>query len=421
MTTIGVLLVFIMLCACIPVNQIQNAQAHTFQPHIPTFGLYCNDKEVIQMGTVIYDLSNIDAVLQGKGTMQSYYKLSAINRTVEFSIPFIASIENSPSFSVTANDKKINGSIWYGDAFFSSEKDTNFYNLIDQTYSPVIPEYLYGTLYTIIPDDETISIELSFAEGKKNTFIYETSNSLTGSNTESGTYTWTFNYALEIPEYKFFILGENSDYSFSCGSVYQTETMTCKEFIDCQYAALKEHYIACGISSIDFLYSMFNKILYHKQSITYGDLFLNLTNVQRFNIYKFSLNIDTDIVVSYELPTNVMSNFAFTPTIYLVEQKNLGNYPIRYTVKLNNELPYIIEASVKTEKNGIIYNAEIAEDYYFVFCSSEKPENAIFQNDDNNNKILMVCCFITSSIAFVVLIVLIVLIGYGIRRNHKRG
>ena len=145
-----------------------------------------------------------------------------------------------------------------------------------------------------------------------------------------------------------------------------------------------------------------------------GNLLLcNTRNVVK-NTY---LHIDTDATVSYELPINIQRNFAYTPTIYLVEQKNLCNYPIRYTAVLNSEIPYLIEASVKTEKNGITYSAETADDYYFVFCTSEKPQSPTFPNNSNGNTTLIICCSVIGGIAF---IALIVLIGIAIHQKVKR-
>ncbi len=413
---IGIFLFLIIFMAFTPIFQTHTAQAQTFEQHIPTFGLYCKDKDIIQTGTVKYDLSDAETVAQGKGVMQSNYQIAATNRTVEFAIPFISSAINAPSFSITANEKNINGSICYGNIFFMFNDDTDFETLIDDTYSADIDDNLNGTLYTITPDNETLSIELSFADGKRNSFIYETSNHLSSSTTATGTYTWTLKNALIKSEYKFFILGENTDHSFSCSSEYQTETISCKDFIDCQYEPLKELYDEYGIA-VDFFYSMVNRTLKNKQSIEVDDLFFNSINTQRFNVYKFTLPLDTATTVSYELPINIQQNFAFNPTIYLVEQKNLCNFPIRYTAELNNEIPYLIEASTKTEKNGTTYIAETADDYYFVFCASEKPQSPTVPNNSNNNLTLIICCSVIGVIAF---IALIVLIGMAIHQKVKR-
>ena len=199
---IGIFLFLIIFMAFTPIFQTHTAQAQTFEQHIPTFGLYCKDKDIIQTGTVKYDLSDAETVAQGKGVMQSNYQIAATNRTVEFAIPFISSAINAPSFSITANEKNINGSICYGNIFFMFNDDTDFETLIDDTYSADIDDNLNGTLYTITPDNETLSIELSFADGKRNSFIYETSNHLSSSTTATGTYTWTLKNALIKSEYK---------------------------------------------------------------------------------------------------------------------------------------------------------------------------------------------------------------------------
>ena len=145
----------------------------------------------------------------------------------------------------------------------------------------------------------------------------------------------------------------------------------------------------------------------NKQSVVYDDLFFNSINTQRYNVYKFSIQLDTTTLINYELPVNIQRNFAFTPTIYLLEQKNLGNYPIFYIAELNNEIPYIIESSVKFIKDGLTYSAETADDYYFVFSSSEKPQSATFPTNSNDNKALIICCSVIGGIAFIALIVLI--------------
>ena len=61
----------------------------------------------------------------------------------------------------------------------------------------------------------------------------------------------------------------------------------------------------------------------------------------------------------------------------------MGNYPISYNIELNNDIPYIIESSISTERNCTVYEAEATEDFYFVFSASEKPQSI----NGNNNRI----------------------------------
>ena len=127
--------------------------------------------------------------------------------------------------------------------------------------------------------------------------------------------------------------------------------------------------------------------------------------------------IDAATVVSYDLPVNIQSNYDFIPSIYSVEQKNLGNYPICYTVELNNETPYIIETSVQTVKNGITYSAETEDDYYFVFSSSAKPKKPAQDNNTDTKTTVIICCSVIGGVA---LISLAVLIGFKINQKVKR-
>lgn len=413
---IGLLLFISVLATCTPFLKIQTAQAQTFEQRIPSFGLYCEDKAVIQSGAVKYNLSDAEAIKQGKATIQSSYQIEAVNRTVEFAIPFISSAEKAPLFSITANEQKINTSIWYGNTFFSCDDDTDFESLIADTYSTDIDETVTGTLYTITPDNETISIELSFAEGKHNSFIYDTSNQITAANSADGTNTWTLKNAQIKQEYKFFIVGEITDHSFSCSSTYTTETITCKEFIDRQYEYLKELYDEYGIA-VDFLYSIFNRVLQNSLSAKYDTLFFDAINIQRLNVYKFSLQLNAATLINYELPVDIQRNYAFTPTIYLLEQKSLGNYPIRYVAELNEEIPYIIEASAKYNKDGLTYTTETADDYYFVFSSSEKPQS--IYDEPYKMEWWRIALFVIAGVAGCVLIVCVTYLIVSAVRNKK--
>lgn len=104
--TISILLFLIVLSTCTTFLQIHTAQAQTFEQHIPTFGLYCKDETIIQSGTVKYDLSDAETIAQGKSSIQSSYQIAAVNRTVEFVIPFISSAENAPLFLLKQMSKK---------------------------------------------------------------------------------------------------------------------------------------------------------------------------------------------------------------------------------------------------------------------------------------------------------------------------
>lgn len=275
-------------------------------------------------------------------------------------------------------------------------------------------ENIMGTHYKVIPNNETITIELSFTEGKSKSFVYDTSNHFSSSNTADGSHTWHLKNALSKPYYDFYIVGDKSAHSFTSSCEYQEEIITCKEYINEQYEHLKEYYSEVGVPQ-NLLYSIFNRVLKQNTSIKHDELFFDSIDKIRINTYKFSLPLYADTIVSYELPTSVQKNATFNPAIYLVEQKHLGNYPVTYTVKLNNYMPYIIESSAKVEQDGTIYKAKTSGDFYFVFSSSKKPVNTLTPDSYNVKDItILIVCIVIGSVA---LIFLAVFIGIAIFRR----
>ena len=377
---------------------ILTAQAQTFEERIPTFGLYCEDSEVIKSGTVNFDLTDKELLSKGIGIKYSEYQVAATNCEVEFAIPFLARAYELPAINVTANGQKLEGTVWYGEkALCVVDFD------VENIYSPVLDESITGTLYTVIPDDDTITISLSF--NKRSCYVYETFTDYSSSHSADGNNTWTIRNALAMSDYEFFVVGDTSDYSFSSSSEYQTKTITCKKFIDGKYAEMIEYYDICAVP-VEFFYSMFNRALQSNEGIEYRELFVNSFGTSRLNAYKFSVSIDVDTVISYELPISVQRNYAFEPLIYLVEQKQVKNCPIKYTIELNNDIPYIIESSVDIERNGISYAAKTEEDFYFVFSSSKNPTNTA-TNTDNGNKTVLIVCIAVGGVVFIGVVALI--------------
>lgn len=374
------------------------AQAQTFEERIPTFGLYSEDSEVIKSGIVNFDLTDKELLSKGIGIKYSEYQVAATNCVVEFAIPFLARACELPDISLAVNEQKLEGTVWYG------ERAVGVVDFDDENiYSPVLDDCITGTLYTVIPDDDTITISLSF--NKRSCYVYETFTDYSSSHSADGNNTWTIRNALATSDYEFFVVGDASDYSFSSSSQYQTKTLTCKEFVDGKYAEMIEYYEMCGVP-VEFFYSMFNRALQSNSDMEYRELFANSFSASRLNAYKFSVSIDADAVISYELPISVQRNYAFKPLIYLVEQKQVKNCPIEYTIELNNEIPYIIESSVDIERNGIRYAAKTEEDFYFVFSSSKKPANTT-TNTDNGNKTVLIVCIAVGGVVFIGVVALI--------------
>lgn len=406
-----VLSLFILIGLSVPICQ---AEAQTFEQRIPNYGLYCTDADVIKSGTVKFDMTDSELLEQGAGKQKSEYCIAETNHEVEFTIPFISSVRNVPTISVAVNGQTIEGSIWYGEGVFGTDNSFD----IETVYSPTIDESITGTLYTVIPDKDTITISLSLTDRKS--YIYETSNHLSSSQSADGSHTWTLQNPLSQPNYSFFIVGKATGRMFISSCEYQTETLTCKEFIDRQYEKFKEYYDDCGGISVEFFYSIVNRALRNGTSIRYNELFFNSIDAYRLNAYKLKVWLDTDSIVDYEIPISVQRNYAFEPMIYLMEHKQVANCPITYIAELNDSIPYIIESSIKTQKSGLTYTASTADDFYFVFSSSEKPVNNLTANNDEKTKrVVLIVCIAVGSVAVVAAVATIVIMVNKRKRRRQ--
>ena len=406
--TCVVLSLFILIGLSVPICQ---AEAQTFEQRIPNYGLYCSDADVIKSGTVKFDMTDSELLEQGTGVQKSEYHIAETNHQVEFAIPFISSARSDSAISVEVNGRAVEGSIWYGEGVFGTD---NIFD-IETVYSPTMDESITGTLYTVIPDNDTITISLSLTDRKS--YIYETSNHLSSSHSADGNHTWTLQNALSQLNYSFFIVGEATGHTFTSSCEYQTETLTCKEFIEKQYEKFKEYYDDCGGISVEFFYAIVNRALINKTSIRYNELFFNSIDTYRLNAYKFKVLLDTDSIVDYEIPISVQRNYAFEPMIYLVDHKQVVNCPITYIAELNNNIPYIIESSLKTQKSGLTYTVSTAEGFYFVFSSSEKPINKMSENNENETrKIVLIVCIVVGSIVVILFVIAIGIMVYKRKR-----
>ena len=274
-----------------------------------------------------------------------------------------------------------------------------------------------GTLYTVTPNADTITVSLSFTE--RQSLIYETTNNLSATNSD-GITTWTMHNALKQSSYVFYIIGDPSCHSFDSSSEYTTDTMTCKDFIDSHYEKYEEYYtdFSDGIP-IEFFYSIVNRVLESNTSIKCDELFFDSINTKRFNSYKFSTKIDTDSIIRYELPVDVLQNYAYNPPIYMIEQRQLANYPTKYTIELNPDMPYIIESSEYTVGQGLSFTAETSKDFYFVFCSSKKPIGSQTSTPSGLSQTQLVICIVCGIIGGIALIALVISIVFVIRKRKK--
>lgn len=304
------------------------ARAQTFDKIIPTYGLFCEDSELIKSGTVNFDLTDTELLSNGMGRKRSSYQVSAANREVEFAIPFISSAKNVPDISVSVNGQIVDGSVWYGHSGFWQGYEFD----IDKTYSPVLDENLIGTLYTVIPDSDAITVSLKFSEIRS--YIYETSSAYSSSQSADGSDVWTLKNALSKSSNSFFVLGDSTVFTFESSCEYQMKQLTCKEYIDSQYKYYEEYYEYLGGVPVELFYSIVNRVIINNTYISYEELFTNSINTNRVNAYKFKLVLASNSIISYEIAFHIQSNSAYSPIIYGVEQKKVGSYPIAYTLSL---------------------------------------------------------------------------------------
>lgn len=392
------------------VSIAMSVQAQTFDKIIPTYGLFCEDSELIKSGTVNFDLTDTELLSKGMGRKRSSYQVSAANREVEFAIPFISSAKNVPAISVSVNGQTVEGAVWYGHSGFWQDYEFD----IDKTYSPVLDENLIGTLYTVIPDSDTITVSLKFSEIRS--YIYETSSAYSSSQSADGSDVWTLKNALSKSSYSFFVLGDSTVCMFESICEYQIEQLTCKEYVDSQYKYYEEYYEYLGGVPVELFYSIVNRVIINNTNISYEELFTNSINTNRVNAYKFKIPLVSNSIISYEMPVNVQGNFAYSPIIYGVEQKKVGSYPIVYTVELSNDVPYIIDSSIVMQRNGLSYTAETADDFSFVVSASDKPINSsVGNNNVETNRTVIIVCSIVGSIVFIGIVVFI-----GVTINRRR-
>lgn len=394
------------------VSFTMSVQAQTFDKIIPTYGLFCEDSELIKSGTVNFDLTDTELLSNGMGVKHSEYRIAVANREVELAIPFISSAKNVPAISVSVNGQTVEGAVWYGHSGFWQDYEFD----IDKTYSPVLDENLIGTLYTVIPDSDTITVSLKFSEIRS--YIYETSSAYSSSQSADGSDVWTLKNALSKSSYSFFVLGDSTVCTFESSCEYKMEQLTCKEYIDSQYKYYEEYYEYLGGVPIELFYSIVNRVIINNTNISYEELFTNSINTNRINAYKFKLVLASNSIISYEIAFHIQSNSAYSPIIYGVEQKKVGSYPIAYTIELSNDVPYIIESSIVMQRNGLSYTAETADDFSFVVSASEQPINSTTGNNNvKTNRTMIIVCSVVGS---VVLIGIVVFIGVTLNRRRTK-
>lgn len=413
-----VLSLFILIGLSVP---IRYAEAQTSEQRIPTFGLYCEDQEVIKSGAVKFDLTDSELFSKQRAIKDSEYRVSG-NKTVTFEIPFFSSYIDIPQFNVTVDGQAVEGEVWYGDnevryggsnSYLDATSTDN--KIIEQklkrTYSPILDDTVIGTLYTIIPDSNDITISLKLDKSCR--YVYDGTNLRTESYRADGTQAWIYDNALSQSSYQYFFIGENAVIDFSTTCEYQTEAITFKDFIDGNYNANKDFYEKTSAQK-ECIYANANRLLQNEGGMKYSELFYDSLSRLGLNTYKFNVSLNGEATIKYSSEAAIQVNDRYDPPVYIIGQKQLNNYATNYFISLNSNVPYIVQSSIKTKKSGGTFTASATENFYFM-CRSEANGSGLSQTQ-------LIVCIVCSIVGGVALICLGVSVGFIIRdkRSAKR-
>lgn len=375
----------LLLIILIPLTGV-TANAETFDLHIPSFGLYCENDNAEINGKVKYVVDE-----NGKAVQYSEYTVNGTDGLNVY-IPFVSNAYSLPETEITVNGKAAAIEIYYGERYYFNNGYTFYSSGIDETMT--------GTLYKITAQSDSFTVNFQTLENQ--IFIYRFTNKGKTIFNNDG-YTYIADNALSETEYEIFVVnGDFKEYT-STDAESVKETLTVKEYIDRNFTANIEYFSDYDDVAPDLLYALINNATVN---YNYYDFFFDSFSQQRLNAYKINLQADTDTnTINYSMPVEVQKNTAYNPVIYLAEQTATGNYNLDYTIELNKDLAYIIESSANIERqDDYIYVAQnVTDDFYFVFSSSAKPVKIIV---NNSNKPLNTVVFIIGGISVCVAIVL---------------
>lgn len=352
------------------------AQAYSYNVDspIPTFGLYCEEDGIIKNGTVKFDLTDSEMFSNKKAMKEAEYIVSG-NRIVTLEIPFLSSYLDIPQFNVTVNGQAVEGKVWYGDNEVRYGGSNSYLNALstdnsvieeklEMTYSPILDETVVGTLYTLTPDADIMTVTLKIEQSCS--YVYDGNNRRTESNSPDGTQTWIYENALSQPSYQYFFVGENIDFTSTCE--FQTEAITFKDFIDRIYTDSQEYYETVGVQT-ECLYANANRVLQNKSGMLFSEFFYNSISRVGLNSYKFTVRLNGETTIKYSSEVVIQADYRYEPTVYLVGQKQIGSYPTNYYISLNSEIQYIVQSSTDIKKSKMTYTASSTDNFYFICCS----------------------------------------------------
>lgn len=404
-------IIVLALCVLFFSIPIKIAYAGAVEPVVPTYGLF-STSSTITKGNVTYDFSNDEQFLKGNVQVQSLYTVAPTEQSTEFIIPFVSASNKVPKFDVKVGEQVVTGEVYYGTLsnFYSND---NILELIDSTYSSEIDESVTGTLFTVFPTSNELTVSVTVPESA--CLIYQVSNHYTSSS-RKGTITFDIHNALLRQEYCFFVVGSNGS-SFSSEAEYKEEVITCKEYIDNYYELYGEYFEECNLP-IEFLYSRMNSVMNSSAYCNFDDYFINSMTNYRVHTFRFNVRIEKETTIAYTTQGKIQVNTYYKPYKYAVKHIRTGSYPIDYVVNLNTENPYILESEGMEQDS--------TQNLYCEFSSSKEPINIIeqqkqeYEREKRRNMIICIVCGIVGGIALIGFAVSITQIILDKKRTPKR-
>lgn len=350
------------------------ANAMSFENRVPSFGLYCTDENADIHGAVKYTVDE-----EGNAVAYSEYAIGESKDDLEFFLPFVSSSFNLPEVSITVNGQPVSTDARYGERVGFSD-GTEF-------YSPELDESITGTLYSLIPDGDSFSVEF---DAGRHSYIYLYPQSYKGKRGDK-TYL-EFGGAIPGAVYEIFVLGGDMT-EFSSTAEIQKQTLSVKEYLDLNIAKCENPNGQGGDIEPEYFYSLVNNAMQTGLILSYSDLFFGSVSDWRVNAYYFIVPAENaPCTVTYSMPARVLKNAAFSPAIFLAEQTATGSYKTDYSIELNENFPFVIESSVEVVKrDGFTYAAQgVDGNFSFVFSSSRKPE--LPDTDDGTKTVIIAVC-----------------------------
>ena len=403
-----------LIALCVATLFYPNAHTEAFSDVIayPTVGLHCAQPNKIVSASEKFVLSQDSLSSDFNAVKESEYKVIA-NKDVAFQIPFFSSFYEVPQFDVTVNGNKISGKVFYGEIALKYQQSSTYFSpvnndntiikqMLNCAYSTVLDDNIIGVAYTLTPDNDNVNVEFELAQACG--YIYDDVNIRSNTALDDGRISLIYDGAMSHKEYKYFFAGENSVIDFYSNCRYEKHTVTFKQFIDANFSQMN-FTNAWGDSSIDYLYSLANKLIDQKNGVKYRDFFNYSFHRVSLNIFRFTLPFDGEATVRYSNEATLQRNCGFSPTVYTIGHKQLGDYATDYTIVTNDKLKYVIQSSVKTKKRGDVYTAKSTQNFYFICSASQKPVNfyARDQSDsDVDRRIKAILCISIGGLTIII-------------------